>query len=64
MKHDPILGLELVLEHYKMRLKDNLDIHERDKYETLYLNEYHELHTLDKDKSKEYMEWWVRYAKW
>lgn len=63
IKDDPVLGLELVLTHYQGRLKDSLNAHERDKYETMYLQEYHELHNLDKAKSKPYMEWWVRYDK-
>lgn len=61
---DVVLGLELVLSHYQDRLKDPVLRNEKDHYEQLYLMEYHELHKLNKERSKPFMEWWVRYAKW
>ena len=61
---DSIKGLELVLEHYKDRLTSEPKPGEREHYESLFLYNYHELHTLDNGKSKPYIDWWVRYAKW
>lgn len=63
MKHDPILGLELVLTHYQGRLKDHLDNDLRNLYENLYFDNYHELYTLDREKARPYMQWWIRYEK-
>jgi len=56
--------LELYLDHCKTRLQEKHDVMTKEHYERMYLDAYHELHTLDKDRSKEFMDWWVRYAKW
>lgn len=53
--------LELYLEYCKDELKQTLETEEKDKFESRYMDTYTLMRRYDKERSKEYMKWWIRY---